>query len=192
MSVTSASTILAPPAGLLVKNGSLVKDSSVSYSGTWALNTATSVPANTATPLANAASQWTLVPALKNANANALLNSSGAFVAPTDGDYTFNMTATTTSTVADFEVWFIYTGAAVTYAPKLGWQKYNVQLYAPTLSTQSSISLYKGDVITPYVYQQNSGNSALTLSTASSAAGASGSTSTYGCIFSVRRDAITN
>lgn len=198
MSVTSQSTILTSSTGLQVKNGLVVKDSTVARSGTFYLNTATTVNASTGTTIASSNNQWSLCSSLKNANATSLLNNSGSFQAPADGDYTLSMSVVSTSsvTLTSMELWFIYSGAAGTFAPRLGWQKISTSMSPPALHSTIIISAYKGDVVTPWIYQTNANNSSISLYNGQGLTnpqlGTSSSGSTLGCIFTIRQDALTS
>jgi len=157
--------ILTPATGVFTDGGPFKMNKTYSYSGSWVLNTATSMANVTNTQVTTAASQWTLVTSQKNMNPSALLNSAGAFVAPVDGTYTVCLEglATSNNNITVFESWFTYVGAAGTYGPRIAWSRCTTAQTAATTNSVRTISLNKNDVLIPTVYATNTAGTATSL-----------------------------
>jgi hypothetical protein len=180
--VTTSST-----KGLTVSNGPLIGSyvRPTDYFGSWYLNTATSLPNATGTAVASAASQWTLIPAFNNQNATVLLNAGGSFVAPIKGKWGFDIAAfmSTNASISEFQVWFIVTSASGQTSPRMGLQRQHGSSFNIAMaSTSVTISLYKGDVVTPYINQISGATQTLAV-TANGQTGSSAPFSTAGTVF---------
>jgi hypothetical protein len=149
---------LIAPSGSLKVGGALSQDTTKQYSGSWVLNsTAPAIPSGgPSNAIASAASQWTLIAAIPNANATSLLNSQGRLVAPVKGLWRATFAPYLTSTT-NLQCWFVVITAAGQYTSRLG--------YASCGSTASSnivipitmeCPLNIGDTVVPSVYFQDS------------------------------------
>jgi hypothetical protein len=181
MSALYSSTIATCPAHLATQE----------YSGKWYYNgtgTATSLSNQNATRPTTSSNQWTLISSYKNMNSASMMNSSGYLIAPVDGMYHVNFscffnTSSTTGTLTDLEIWFTYQGINGTFAPRVAWHKNGAVQPANqviAISTSDFVSLYKGDVLIPEIYQINSNSAAIQLPTVSgNVNGSSGSSGDY-------------
>lgn len=154
------------------------------YFAVWFLNTSPSVANGTATAASTTNSNWTLIPGLSSANASSLL-SGGNFVASVKGQWDlFFSTAVSSTTMTDLEVWFIVVTASGQYMPRMGWMRtnYSAAITNPALHTMISIPLNVGDTVTPVIFQNNTGSSAVSVVTGNGS-GSSGLLSSVSTIF---------
>lgn len=157
------------------------------YSGSWYLNTATSIANSTSVPAASAATQWSIIPALNNVNATALLNSSGSITVPEKGKWAFQFATLMngSATLTEFQVWFIVKSASGQYSPRYGLNRQTSSSYnIGQASTSWIFNLYAGDTVIPMIFQISGATQTLSVNN-NGQNGTSAGDSTVGTVLSV-------